>query len=77
LGSGSLASSISFVIRTRTVHAANRNEKTLRSDLDLLIEQAQAGNCSLSATGPLRGERIDLVSDHTTADVPTLTGLLG
>jgi hypothetical protein len=53
------------VIRTRTVHAAHRNEKTLRSDLDLLIEQAQAGNCSLSATGPSRCERIDLVSDHT------------
>lgn len=48
---------------TRTVHAANRNEESVHSDLALLIEQAQLGNCSLSLTGLLRSKRIDMVYD--------------
>lgn len=50
---------------TRTVHVSNRNEESIQSDVALLIEQAQLGNCSLSVTGLLRGERIKLVYDRT------------
>ncbi|XZE55073.1 beta-propeller fold lactonase family protein [Planctomycetaceae bacterium SH139] len=53
----------SIVGFTRTVHAANRNDESIQSDGALLIEQAQLGNCSLSVTGLLRGERIALVYD--------------
>jgi hypothetical protein len=49
---------------TRTVHAANRNAVSVQSDVDLLIEQARLGNCLLSVTGVLQGERIDLNYDH-------------
>jgi len=49
---------------TRTVHAANRNQESMQSDIALLIEQAQLRNCSLSVTGVLQGERIELVYDR-------------
>ncbi|MBC8356899.1 MAG: beta-propeller fold lactonase family protein [Planctomycetes bacterium] len=49
---------------TRTVHAANLNEESIQSDVALLIEQAQLGNCSLSVTGLLRSKRIDMVYDR-------------
>jgi uncharacterized UPF0146 family protein len=48
---------------TRTIHISNRNEQSIQSDVALLIEQAQLGDCSLSVTGLLRGERIELVYD--------------
>lgn len=46
---------------TRTVHAANRNDESIQSDVALLIEQAELGNCLLSVSGMLQGVRIDLV----------------
>lgn len=49
---------------TRTVHAANRNQESTRSDLALLIQQAQRGNCLVSVTGILRGERIQFIYDR-------------
>ena len=48
---------------TCTVHVSNRNEQSIQSDVALLREQAQLGNCLLSVTGLLRGERIELVYD--------------
>lgn len=49
---------------TRTVHATNRKKESIHSDLALLIQQAQLGNCSLSVTGLLRSKRLDMVYDR-------------
>ena len=50
---------------TRTVHAANRNADSIQSDVALMIEQAELGNCLLSVAGILKGERIEMVYDRT------------
>lgn len=49
---------------TRTVHATNQKEDSIHSDLALLVEQAQLGNCSLSVNGLLRSKRLDMVYDR-------------
>lgn len=55
---------------TCTVHVSNRNEQSIQSDVALLREQAQLGNCLLSVTGLLRGERIELVYDPASGVFP-------
>ncbi|MCA9127110.1 MAG: beta-propeller fold lactonase family protein [Planctomycetales bacterium] len=55
----------SIVGLTRTVHVANHNADSIQSDVALLIEQAELGNCLLSVAGILQGERIELVYDRT------------
>ena len=45
---------------TRTLDNRNRNDESARSDLTLMMKQADLGNCTISVTGLLRGERIKL-----------------
>lgn len=54
----------SIVGFSRTLHAANRGDASLNAAVALLTEQAERGRCTVSATGIVRGERIDLVDDR-------------
>lgn len=47
-----------------TVHVANRHDQAVQSDLDLLMEQAQRGNCSVTVTGLLRGKKSEFIYDR-------------
>ena len=48
---------------TRTVDDKNRSDESTRSDLTLMVKQADIGNCTVLVTGLLRGERIKLRYD--------------
>ena len=54
----------SIVGFSRTLHAANRGDASLNAAVALLTEQAERGRCTVSATGIVRGERIELVDDR-------------
>jgi hypothetical protein len=45
---------------TRTLDNRNRSDESVRSDLTLMMKQADIGNCTISVTGLLQGERIKL-----------------
>jgi hypothetical protein len=46
---------------TRTLDSKNYQQPSIREDLSVLIQQAGLGNCSISVTGLIDGERIEMV----------------
>jgi hypothetical protein len=50
---------------TRTVDNENQSDELILSDLKLMVNQADLGNCGILVTGLLRGDRIKLEYDKS------------